>query len=197
MVDRLGHRPSPEDRCPRWVGRGPDHQGHWARSACRTPRVGELRPFRPVSLKQRSFGSQQPELVGLQPEGSLPSDSTDRPAKGPTLQSPRRQSCRDLGADVTSTPKPTAYLRHCDRLSIGAAAARCGHRNTRHTCARVVKPTRHMDSTGRLRDRAPNTQHQPSVYFPTFRSLNDQGMVHHRNFQRDGAVTGRARRPPG
>jgi len=43
MVDRLGHRPSAEDRCPRWVGRGPDHQGHWARSACRTPRVGELR----------------------------------------------------------------------------------------------------------------------------------------------------------
>jgi NTE family protein len=43
----------------------------------------------------------------------------------------------------------------------------------------------------------PNTQHQTSFTFPTFRSLNDQGMVHHRNFQRDGAMTGRARRHPG
>ena len=95
MVDRLGHRLSAEDRCRRWVGCGPDHQGHWARCACRTPRVGELRFSDPCP--KRSFGSQQPELVGLRPEGSLPSDSTDRPAKGPTLQSPRRQSCRDLG----------------------------------------------------------------------------------------------------
>jgi hypothetical protein len=54
-----------------------------------------------------------------------------------------------------------------------------------------------MDSTGRLRDRAPNTQHQPSFYFPTFRILNDQGMVHDWNFQRDGAMMGRARRHPG
>ena len=131
MVDRLGHWPSAEDRCPRWVGRGPDHQGHWARSACRTPRVGELRPFRPVSLKQRSFGSQQPELVGLQPEGSLPSDSTDRPAKGPTLQSPRRQSCRDCGgrcdldtkADCLSPSLRPLVHRGC----------RCALRSPEHT----------------------------------------------------------------
>jgi NTE family protein len=43
----------------------------------------------------------------------------------------------------------------------------------------------------------PNTQHQTSFTFPTFRSLNDHSMVHHRNFQRDGAMTGRARRHPG
>jgi NTE family protein len=53
-----------------------------------------------------------------------------------------------------------------------------------------------MDPTGRLRDRAPNTQHQPSFTFPTFRSLNDQGIVFHRSFQRDGAMTGRARSHP-
>jgi NTE family protein len=33
--------------------------------------------------------------------------------------------------------------------------------------------------------------------FPTFRSLDDQGIAHQRNFQPDGAMTGRARHHPG
>ena len=64
--------------------------------------------------------------------------------------------------------------------------------------AQVVEPTRHMDINrppGEIG--APKTQHQPSFTLPTFRSLNDHSMVHDRNFQRDGAMTGRARHHPG
>jgi hypothetical protein len=64
--------------------------------------------------------------------------------------------------------------------------------------AQVVEPTRHMDINrppGEIG--APKTQYQPSFTLPTFRGLNDHSMVHDRNFQRDGAMTGRARHHPG
>jgi hypothetical protein len=153
------------------------------RSACRTPRVGELRPLRPVSLTccvNKTKGvSAHKNLNWLDSSQKARYRRTRRtvPRKGRRSSLPAGRAaatwgrCATQGLSLpghraTSRPEPTAYLRHCDRLSIGAAAARCSHRTTRHICARVVKPTHHMDSTGRLRDRVPNTQHQPSVYFP-------------------------------
>ena len=101
-------------------GRRPANR--WSEMVIRdTPRVGELRPFRPVCSNQRSLGSQEPALVGLRPEGSLPSDSTDCPAKGPTSLPPAElprfggrcatPMTATARSSATSTPKPTAYLR--------------------------------------------------------------------------------------
>lgn len=144
MVDRLGHRRSAEDSCPRWVDRGPDqHHRYWAALCMPHSSRWRVAVFTARVLKTRSLGSQEPELVGLQPEGSLPSDSTDCPAKGPTslppaelprfggrCATPMTVTARSSGHLDTN---PTAYLRRCDRLSIGAAAARCRHWTTRHT----------------------------------------------------------------
>jgi len=170
MVDRLGCRRSAEDSCQRWVDRGPDqHHRYWAALCMPHSSRWRVAVLTARVLKTRSLGSQEPELVGLQPEGSLPSDSTDCPAKGPTsllpaelprfggrCATPMTVTARSSGHLDTN---PTAYLRRCDRLSIGLPL------RVAVTGPHAI-PTRHMYSTGRLRDRPPNTRHQLIFYIP-------------------------------
>ena len=128
LVDRLGHRPSAEDRCPRWVGRGRDHQGPARRALHAAPR--RVAVFRPVSLK-RSFGSQQPELDSSQ-KACYRRTLRDRPARNAPVSPPaelprpggRCYSRVTTRSGPPRTPKSTAYLRHCDRLSIGTDVRR-------------------------------------------------------------------------